>query len=303
VKLPGIEALKEAGPQAAWEKVLGATPVVMTVIATALAGLASSEMTTAQYDRSWGAQLQSKASDQWNYYQAKKLRGVLQGDSADLIASLAPSRAVSDSELEEAAPALRTVNGRAALAALRHPAFSVRGAEAEFSPEVRKAFRAVQAGEEERALEALAAGVKPVAIRAAMREALARVDAFATQVKPISATADAAAGELENAADPALRRAFAALRLRYASLRYDAESRLDQDVGYLYEVEVRMSNHSALRHHDRSQRFFLGMLAAQMAVILATFALATKQRSWLWGVAAAAGLAAVAFAVYVYLMF
>ena len=33
---------------------------------TLLAGLASSEMTRAQYDRSFAAELQSKAGDQWN---------------------------------------------------------------------------------------------------------------------------------------------------------------------------------------------------------------------------------------------
>ena len=41
------EPLKADLPQTKWGKVLGATPVVMTVIATMLAGLSSSEMTRA----------------------------------------------------------------------------------------------------------------------------------------------------------------------------------------------------------------------------------------------------------------
>ena len=44
--------LKKDLPQTKWGKVLGATPIIMTVIATMLAGLASSEMTKAQYDLS-----------------------------------------------------------------------------------------------------------------------------------------------------------------------------------------------------------------------------------------------------------
>ena len=68
------DELKQDLPPSKWGKILAATPIVMTVIATMLAGLASSEMTKAQYDRSLAAQLQSKAGDQWNYYQAKKLR-------------------------------------------------------------------------------------------------------------------------------------------------------------------------------------------------------------------------------------
>ena len=40
------------------------------------------------------------------------------------------------------------------------------------------------------------------------------------------------------------------------------------------------------------------MLAAQTAVIVATFAIAARQRNFLWSVAAAAGLGAVSFAAY-----
>jgi hypothetical protein len=58
------EEFKHDLPQTMWGKILGVTPIVMTVIATMLAGLASSEMTKAQYDRSLAAQLQSKAGDQ-----------------------------------------------------------------------------------------------------------------------------------------------------------------------------------------------------------------------------------------------
>jgi len=43
------------------------------------------------------------------------------------------------------------------------------------------------------------------------------------------------------------------------------------------------------------------MLAAQAAVIMATFAIATQKRSLLLSLAAAAGAAAVSFGIYVYL--
>ena len=45
------ENLKADLPPNKWGKILGVTPIVMTVIATMLAGVASSEMTKAQYDR------------------------------------------------------------------------------------------------------------------------------------------------------------------------------------------------------------------------------------------------------------
>ena len=43
------------------------------------------------------------------------------------------------------------------------------------------------------------------------------------------------------------------------------------------------------------------MLAAQAAVIVSTFAIAAQKRSFLWTIAAVAGLAAIVFAIYVYL--
>ena len=86
-------------PQTKWGKTLLATPVIMTVIATLLAGLASSEMTRAQYDRALGAQLQSKAGDQWAYFQAKKLRGAMQQNSLALLNATAEIRTIENPAL------------------------------------------------------------------------------------------------------------------------------------------------------------------------------------------------------------
>src|SRR5690349_21581995 len=95
------EELTSEVPQTKWGKTLLATPVVMTVIATLLAGLASSEMTKAQYDRALGAQLQSKAGDQWSYFQAKKLRGAMQRNSFELLAATADIRLIENAALEK----------------------------------------------------------------------------------------------------------------------------------------------------------------------------------------------------------
>jgi uncharacterized membrane protein YjgN (DUF898 family) len=84
-------------------------------------------------------------------------------------------------------------------------------------------------------------------------------------------------------------------------MRYEVEARLNQAVANLYELKVRQSNLSAERHQSRSQRFFFGMLAAQLGVIIATLAMAARQRNLLWSLAAGAGLLAIVFAVYVYL--
>jgi hypothetical protein len=106
-----------------------------------------------------------------------------------------------------------------------------------------------------------------------------------------------------SAADPLVGRVrdFTAARLRYASLRYEIEARLNQTVANLLEVQVRQSNIAAEHHHRRSESFFYGMLGAQTGVIISTLAVAAKNRNVLWSIAAIAGLIAVAFAVYVFL--
>src|SRR5512141_540451 len=85
VEIP--DQLKADVPPTKWGKMLTATPVVMAVVATMLAGLSSSEMSRAQYERSLAAQQQSKAGDQWSFFQAKRMRGALQRNSLDLLQS------------------------------------------------------------------------------------------------------------------------------------------------------------------------------------------------------------------------
>src|SRR5260370_36056706 len=73
-----------------WGTILTTTPVVLTVLATILAGLSNSEMTQAQYHRSLAAQYQSKAGDQWGFFQAKRIRGSALENSADRLPPSAP---------------------------------------------------------------------------------------------------------------------------------------------------------------------------------------------------------------------
>ncbi|HEV2950165.1 MAG TPA: DUF4337 family protein [Gemmataceae bacterium] len=85
-----------------WEAVLTATPVVLTVVATILAGLSTSEMTLAQYHRSLAAQNQSKASDQWGFFQAKRLRGTAMENAFDLLPPKARPEKIEADDLEAA---------------------------------------------------------------------------------------------------------------------------------------------------------------------------------------------------------
>ena len=107
-------------PQTLMGRALAATPVIMTVIATLLAGLASSEMTKAQYQRAYGAQLQSRAGDQWAFFQAKRMRGELQRNTLEMLGAAGtreeapppPPAAEPPSDIQAGLEAPPTIQGR-----------------------------------------------------------------------------------------------------------------------------------------------------------------------------------------------
>ena len=144
------------------------------------------------------------------------------------------------------------------------------------------------------------AKVKDPALADSLKAAIAAATAFDNATKAINKASDKFDETLMKG-DRSIFRDFSAARLRYAAARYEAEAKLNQAVAGVYELQVRKGNISAERHHKRSGKFFFGMLAAQMAVIISTFSIAARQRSFLWSLAAAAGVAAVSFSLYVYL--
>jgi hypothetical protein len=285
------DQIKQELPQNFWGKILSVTPIIMTVIATLLAGLASSEMTKAQYDRSLAAQLQSKAGDQWGYYQAKKLRSALARNSLDLLAASVDVTPLAESALPGVEPS-------AAAALLRNelPPATLPTLPADVQTSL---DRLVNMRPETEIAEVLTK-VNPATLVRSLADAQAVALQFDDAMKPISQAVDKL-DDLLMKGDRGVYRSLSAARLRFTAARYEVESRLNMTIAGIYELQVRQGNYSAEKHHARSGKFFMGMLAAQMAVIISTFALAARKHSLLWSVAAAAGAAAVVFSVYVYL--
>jgi hypothetical protein len=284
------ETLKADLPHNKFGKILGATPIIMTVIATMLAGLASSEMTKAQYDRALAAQLQSKAGDQWGYFQAKKMRGAMARSSLDLLEATTDARPLAATALPDADAA--TV---AALTKNQLP----EATPAKLDEGVKAALAVMESSQPESEVTEALAKVKPQTLAEALVATKDAATAFDNAAKPITKAVDRLNASLM--ADKRSLRDFTINRLGYAAARYDAESGLNMAIANIYELQVRKNNISAEHHHQRSAKFFYGMLGAQMAVIISTFAIAARQRSFLWSIAAAAGMAAIGFAAYVYL--
>src|SRR5262245_49935735 len=102
-------------PKSPGERALTAVPVVLTVLATVLAGLSSGEMTRSMYYRSLAAQNQAKAGSQWAFFQAKRTRGTVLEATAELARGLAeappPEEARCRTALDRVATAVARIGG------------------------------------------------------------------------------------------------------------------------------------------------------------------------------------------------
>jgi Domain of unknown function (DUF4337) len=339
-----------------WETIIVSTPVVLTVIATILAGLSNSELNLAQYSRALAAQMQSKASDQWSYFQAKKLRSEQSKNTAEILQSIlqpvpftvadlgsAGNRLVAQmKEVQSSAESpdtgqhlsrVMSLVGQIKKAATQPDQSDAlaaygRGEMPKIEdqpiqdPQVVDAMRNFDSHASDTDLEHEAGKIPQESLDQAIAVANANITAFSDALDKADQS-HAGFGKLSNdistettAFDSLLTPgdsiaivrnlasqltgAVSVAQLKYEANRYNAEARYNQVVAQLYEIQVRKDGFTSDRHRARSREFFYGMLAAQAGVTIATFALAVRRRSVLWGLAASAGLAAITFATYVY---
>src|SRR5215472_6937929 len=305
--------LKAEVPPTTFGRILSATPVVMAVVATMLAGLSTSEMTRAQYDRSLAAQQQSKAGDQWSFFQAKRLRGAFQRNTAELLQSVSEVHAFDPAALKqwaESKPELAAVvnspNGQEASGYLQRGEVPRPSAAPSSDPKLQAALDGLENMKPDAEMTKLLAPIDDQTLETALRAAKDQTESLDKATQPINKAVDEMDALLSkqtgaSGGGSSAVRDFTGARLRYTAARYELEARLNQAIANLYELQVRKSNISAERHYARSQKFFFGMLGAQLGLIVSTFAIAARNRNLLWSFAAAVGLVAIAFALYVYL--
>ena len=191
------EELKTDASTTKWGKVLSVTPVVMTVIATMLAGLSSSEMTRAQYDRSLAAQRQAKAGDQWNFFQSKRLRAVLLRSTLDLMRQNATEgRPLDLAALRSglagtsAAAELNTPAGQQTFSVLSTGALPALPPSLEFAANVKAALAALDESRPDAEVAALLNKIDGAALDGALRQGHEQALAFDALLKPIGQTID-----------------------------------------------------------------------------------------------------------------
>ena len=275
-------------PKSLFQKLGAAMPIALTAIATAFAGLSSSEMSRAMFWRSIAAQDQAKAGSQWGFAGSKRDRSMMAENTATMLRAVAGN--------PETTPIAETPT----------PGIVERIREWMQSPEANPPpvydtlippLNSILRRDPEKESVKLAGKIADYDLDAAINdghtEANAVEKAWETEAKTVR---EAAAKEKKE-----LRTALLARQSDVDVRHYRAESTMNFWLGYLYEVRVKTSTFQSERHRIRSENFFYAMLGAQIGATIAALALARRTGNVLWFLAGIAGIVAVAFGAYVYL--
>jgi hypothetical protein len=280
-------------PKSISEKIGAALPIALTALATAFAGMSTSELQRAMFWRSYAAQDQAKATSQWTLAGFKRDRSLICETTA--IQLRAPAGNPRNPFLEQGGPGSEpAVTAIAWLAGNGPP--NARLPEVKDEPLV-KLLADIQARVSEAELLSQAGKISKETINAAIDNAEKEVERIDKLWGPITAHAVKLAATGDK--DGAVARQTAGLELE--ERRYRAEASLNQGIGYLYEARVKVSSAESDKHQRKSQNYFYAMLSAQIGATLAALAMARKQKSVLWAVAGCTGIIALAIGAVVYL--
>jgi hypothetical protein len=299
-------------PKGLLEKLGAALPIGLTALATVFAGMSTGALQQAMYWKSQAAQDQSKATNQWTLAGFKRDRAlVMQAAAAQLRAAsgyapaafaakpTSPGDAGADKKARDRDEAVGWLTDpKAGPPPVKLPEVT--------DPNIVALREAIEKREPEAELLRLAGKVKHDAIDRAVDEAEkagAQVDA---DWEPI---VKAAAGLVRDQTavrpgDPdAAKKATAATAAQATGFeleerRYRAESRLNQGIGFLYEIRVKTSSAESDKHRRKSETLFIAMLVAQIGGVTSSLALARKHKSALWLFAGMVGLAALGVGAY-----
>jgi hypothetical protein len=293
------------------DKLGAALPVGLTALATAFAGMSTSELQRAMYWKSQAAQDQSRATNQWSYAGFKRDRALIMQttasqlraagnyaaasftDSSSSSGKTNPHDETADKKRKDQQEAIEWLQkGTVPPAALL-----------EITDEHIIALQnAIKKREPEAETLKLAGRIKQDSITKAIDDAEKKAEEYDREWSPILS----AAAKLSSSADggkpePGMRASRQAMGYDLEERRYRAESQLNQGIGYLYEIRVRVSSAESDKHRHKSELFFYAMLAAQIGATISALALARRTKSLLWLLAGGTGLIALGIGAYVYL--
>ncbi len=304
-------APKREEPKGIIQKLGAALPIGLTALATVFAGMSTGALQQAMYWKSQAAQDQSKATNQWSLAGFKRDRAlIMQTTAAQLRATSEyrfPTFAKSKEDDEVQAKALGWLTeekgDKAGPPRVKLP---------EITDENIKALReGIETRRPEAELLALAAKVNKDAMNKTIddyEKAVEQVDKDWDPIIKAAASLVQKEANIKSDASDEERKAKAmnataaqATGFELEQRRYRAESFMNQGIAFLYEIRVKVSTAESDKHRRKSQHFFYAMLAAQIAAVISSLALARQKMSVLWLFASFIGLASIGIGAYVLL--
>jgi hypothetical protein len=312
--MSSADATPQEEPKGLFDKLGAALPIALTALATAFAGMSTSELQQAMFWRSAAAQDQAKATDQWTLAGFKRDRSlIMQSTAATLraqagypVLDLMAERAFPDSTL----PFPGYYEGLDWLEGKGPPPAHLPKIE---DGNLNELLKAIREREPEAELLRRARAVRLLDINKTIDDAEKAVEQTDKEWDPVVKAAarhaqDAVRFVPDVKTDEKHRRpwtthatAVQAALFEMEQRRYRAEATLNQGVGFLYEARVKVSTAESDRHRERSKNFFYAMLMAQVGATVSSLALARKRKSALWALAGISGVVAVAIGAYVYM--
>jgi hypothetical protein len=274
-----------------FDKINAALPIALTALATAFAGMSNGQLQEAMFWRSYAAQDQAKATNQWTLSGFKRDRSLLCQTAAVQLRALQPV----PNPFSTNPPAAANATAVSWLAGQGPPVPSL---PAVTNADVQTLLDAIQTRRPEAELLQLGKKVRLATINTLLDETEQALDQIDKEWDgPLKAAALLAAQAPKESATAAQAAGF-----ELEQRRYRLEATLNQTLGFRYEARVKISSAQSDRYQRRSMIFFYAMLAAQIGATISSLALARKQQSLLWAIAGLTGLVALSIGGYVYLL-
>ena len=284
-------------PKSLIDKAGAALPIALTALATVFASMSNGALQEAMYWKSQAAQDQAKVTNQWTHAGFKRDRALtMEAAAAQLRAAVGyapPAFDASKGESDADKQARAWLAGANAFPPVPLP---------DLDPDLQALRDAIKAREPERDVVKRAGHVDMAKISKAIDDAeRAKEQTDAGRDPAVKAAAALVRARTGAAGSPDAAKAATAAQAAGFDLeerRYRAESRAEQDIGYLYEIRTKVSAAVSDKYRQKSDYLSYAMLVAQVGAVAASLALARKQRNVLWLFAALVGVAAVSVGGY-----
>ncbi len=284
---------KPEEPKSFLDKAGAALPIALTALATVFASMSNGALQEAMYWKSQAAQDQAKVTNQWTLAGFKRDRALMMQAAAAQLRAASGYGAAAFEAPKDAPETDAQKQARAWLADTKSPP-PVKLPD--LDDDLKPLRDAIKSREPEHDILKKASRTSMAKISKAIDDAEKANERTDEEWDPVVKAAAALARSKNASASPEAAKAASAAQAAGFDLeerRYRAESRANQDIGYLYEIRTKVSAAESDKNRKKSDYLSYAMLVAQIGAVASSLALARKQKSTLWLFAAMVGVVAI----------